>query len=448
MRRRLLLAPVVLAAGCSTAAHVPCLIEQHVAAVAATRVESSIVPCAATDMPTTPADLPGLWQLALTHEPTLREAGAEIEIARGRLIQATKYPNPRIAYRAELLGSSISGKGNEVVEVTQEIVTCHKRPLEIAAAGRGLDGAIVALTARKFDALTRLRRAYYEYQALRYANEINQQVVKSLEQAEAITRKLVEEAKIWSRRDLLRAQALLEQARANSAKQQASINGAWKEVAAVVGVPNLPPPSAPMPLPTLVPTWSDESVRERVLSSHTELAQAALETERARLEYERARAESVPNFAVGAGYGRAYVEETGGLALSLETAIPLWDRKQGLIHEKRARWSQAEAAQRSAATRLNRETADAYARYEGARVQAERLTTVVLPKLEESLKLLREAFDAGGMGLSFADIQLAIDALNDARIKLADTRRDLWRAVADLEGLMQLDLDEPMPTPK
>src|SRR5262249_27764446 len=153
------------------------------------------------------------------------------------------YPNPRITYRGDTIGSDVNAKGTESVEVTQEILTAHKRPLDMAVAGRGLDSAGLGMVGRKFETLTRNRRAYHEYQALGYAVEVTQQVVTSLEQGVEITRKLVEEVKTRPRTDLLRLQALLEQARANAAREHAALDGAWKQVAAEVGVPNLAPPA-------------------------------------------------------------------------------------------------------------------------------------------------------------------------------------------------------------
>src|SRR5439155_21612 len=160
-------------------------------------------------------------------------------------------------------------KGNQTVEVTQEILTAGKRPLDRAAAGRGLDAAVLGLAGRKFEALTRLRRSYYDYQSLAYAQEVNRQVVTALEQGVEITRKLVEEVKTRPRTDLLRLQALLEQARANLARSQAALDGAWKQVAAEVGVPSLAAPPA-APLPATAPAWSAEAIQGRVLSAHTD----------------------------------------------------------------------------------------------------------------------------------------------------------------------------------
>jgi cobalt-zinc-cadmium efflux system outer membrane protein len=444
MRRRWLFAPLVLAAGCATTAdRVPCLIEQEIQSVAPARVEYVVGHIDEAEPLATPSDLPGLWQLALAHNPALREAAAEVELARGRLIQAGTYPNPKVAYHGEGLGSHLQSKGNNTVELSQEIVTAGKRRLDRDAAGRALDAAATALLGRKLDELARVRRAWYDYQSLLRARQVNRDTVKGLEEGVEGTRHLVEDVKSHPFYQLLRLQVLLEQAKINLARSETNVAAAWQQVAAEVGVPDLPPPPSSPALPDAPPQWSAELVKQRVLSANTDLTLAALETDRARLAFERARAEAVPNVTVGVGYNRLFLEETAGVALTLETPIPVWDRRQGLIHEKRARWAQAEAAERSVAGRLSRDIAEAFARYEGARIQVDRLKKVIVPKLEQNLKLVRSGFyEAGAKDLTFLDVQTAVQTLAEARARLADAHRELWKAVADLEGLMQLELGE------
>jgi cobalt-zinc-cadmium efflux system outer membrane protein len=442
MRRGVLLI-LVLTAGCHSAEQVPHLVEAQVAAVAPVKAEPGVVPCAATAaVPEGPLDLAALWQLALAHNPSLREAAASAEAARGKLIQAGKYPNPRFAYHVEGLGSSEGPPGNISVEVSQEIVTAGKRRLDVAANERNLDANMLALLGRKFEVLTRVRRAYYEYLGLANTLQVNREVVRALEEGVEITRKLVEDVKTRPRADLLRLQALLDQAKISQTRTQTNLDAAWKQLAAEVGIASPPAPARLDGLPGAPPAWRAEAVTERVLAANSELRQASLEAERARLEYERARAEAVPNVTVGGGYFRGFIEQTAGGVITVETAIPVWDRKQGLIHETRAKWAQAQAAERTAANRLRRDTAEAFARYEGAREQVDQLTRVVLPRLEESLDLVRKGYQAGAKDLSFADVELAVEALNEARLRIAEARRELWRAVADLQGLMQLDLCE------
>jgi cobalt-zinc-cadmium efflux system outer membrane protein len=434
---------LLLAAGCRSAEQVPHLVEAEVAAIAPVKAEPCVVPCAAAaPAPAGPLDLAALWALALANNPSLREAAAAAEAARGKLVQSAKYPNPRVTYHDEEIGSFEGPPGNLTVEVSQEIVTAGKRRLDVAANQRNLDATMVALLGRKFEVLTRVRRAYYEYLGLAFTLQVNREVVRSLEEGVEVTRKLVEDAKTRPRTDLLRLQALLDQAKINLVRTQTNLDAAWKQLAAEVGVGSLPAPAGGDDLPGAAPAWRAEAVTERVLAANSELRQASLEAERARLEYERARAEAVPNVTVGGGYIRGFVEHTAGGVINVETAIPVWDRKQGLIHEARARWAQAQAAERAAENRLRRDAAEAFAREQGGREQVERLTRVVLPRLEESLDLVRKGYQAGAKDLTFADVQLAVEALNDARLKLADARRELWRAVADLQGLMQLDLCE------
>jgi cobalt-zinc-cadmium efflux system outer membrane protein len=198
-----------------------------------------------------------------------------------------------------------------------------------------------------------------------------------------------------------------------------------------------------------VPKWNEEAVLQRVLTVSADLRQAALEAERARLEYDRAKAGAVPNVQVGGGYVRDFVLEGGsGAIVTLETALPLWDRQQGEIHSAQARWARAQAAQQTTADRLRRETAEAFGRYLGAHQQVERLATEVLPGLQESLRQIREVYEAGKNPEGFVDIQTAVETLNETRLALAEGRRALWEAVADLQGLMQIDVgEEPCQVP-
>src|SRR5262249_33920116 len=155
-----------------------------------------------------------------------------------------------------------------------------------------------------------------------------------------------------------------------------------------------------------------DAVLTRVLETNAELRQAAAEVARAHLEVDRARAEAVPNITGGGGYVRNYPDDRAGGIGSLEAAPPVWDRKPGRIHEAQARLARADAAVVTVATRLTRETAEALGRYQAARQRQERLTTVVLPQLVETLDLVRKGYQVGGAEITFADVLLAQQTLD------------------------------------
>ncbi len=446
--RRLLVGMLVTLAGCQAYhADVAQNVEAQVAAVALARTPPDIVPVkgsAPLPTPPEPLDLPGLWNLALANNPSLREAAASVEAARGRFIQAGKYPNPQIAYSQENIGTPANATGAVRVEITQEVLTAGKRPLDIAINARGLDAAFVRLLGQKFTVLTAIRSAYYDYLGWAYAVRVNEELVTRLEQGLKITRKLVEEARTRPRTDLLQIEGLLAQARLNLTNSQASQAVAWRQLAARIGVQELPMPEALPDLPEKAPAWDAEIVVRRVLSANTNVKQAAVLAEEARLQVERARAAAVPNVTIGGGFVRNFADpeaETGAI-VSVQTSLPLWDRKQGLIHEAEANWAKANAAVGTAATQLSDETAAAFGRYVTARQQVEQLTRDILPRLQESLDLLRKGYQGGAAGVAFTDVLLAEQALLNSRQTLAGARRNLWLAVTELEGLMQLDLGE------
>jgi cobalt-zinc-cadmium efflux system outer membrane protein len=444
--RRLFIPLVSLLAGCRACpVDVAAEVEAQAAAVAPVRATPEALPCGA-DEPAPPEglDLLALWQLALANNPALREAAADVEAARGRLLQAGKYPNPRVGYTEEELGTRQNAAGAIAVVVNQAIVTAGKRGLDVAIAARGTDAASLALLGRKFEVLTRLRRAYYDYLGWRYAVAVDEEVLDALHKGVEITRKQVEEVQLRPRADLLRLQAVLEEAKITRDRSRVSREAAWRQLAAEVGVPGLAVPEAGREWNDAVPQWEAAAVVGRVLAANTELKQAALEADQARLEVERAQAEAVPNVTVGGGYSRNFAENEAGAIVSVETDLPFWDRKQGRGHEARARWAKAQAARRTIALRLHRDTAEAFGRYQAARQQFDGLNKEVLPRLVESLNLVRRSYQAGGAQITFADVLLAEQTLNDTRLRVTEVRRELWRAIADLQGLMELDVDEDM----
>jgi cobalt-zinc-cadmium efflux system outer membrane protein len=415
-------------------------VEAQVAAVAKAQVVPDGVP-PPDPLPALPEslDLSTLWTLALAHNPALREAAADVEAARGQALQARLYPNPRVSYSEESIGTPQAPAGAFVIQITQEIVTAHKRRLDMGIAGQATDVATVALLGRKFDVLTRIRRAYFDYLAWWYTIQAQRQVLATLEQGLSITREQVRQG-FRLEVDLTRLQAVYEDAKSSQERSRINLAASWRQLAAEVGLPQLPPPATPAERAETVPRWDQETVAQRVLAANTDLKQAAAEVERARLEVERTRADAVPNVTVGGGYSRNFAENELGGVVSVETALPLWDRKQGRIQEAEARWARAQAALRTASTRLARDAAEAFGRYQAA-LQQEAALNRIYPLLEKSLNLVREGYKTN-RETTVSDVLLAEEALNDNRLRTQEVRRDLWRAVADLEGLMQLDVGE------
>ncbi|MBI1917989.1 MAG: TolC family protein [Planctomycetes bacterium] len=450
MLRGLALMLLLLTTGCRACYHgIPQQVESRVAEVTRTPVPVDVVPCVAElPPPQGVVDLRSVWELALANNPALRQAGAEVEATRGQVIQAGLYPNPAFVYNQEGVGDRQSPPGTIFLQLRQEIVTAGKLKLDVAIAAQGNNAALLALMVRKYDVLTRVRRAFYGYQVLAYTAKVNDDIVSDLERAVNISKRQVEEAKSRPETDLIRMQTLLADAKVVQQRNRVNLKAAWGVLASEIGLPNLPMPEQSVPLPEASPRWDEPAVNQRVVAANVEIKQALVEAERAKIQVERARAGAIPNVTVGGGYWYNSNGDRPGAVLNAIVPIPVFNRNQGLIYEAQSRYVQAQATVRATETHLTGNTADAWGRYLGARQQAEQLSREIVPGLEKNLKGVRAAYEAGSTKVSFADILLAEQNLNNAKLRLADIYRELWRAVADLEGLMQLDLDEPLISPE
>lgn len=448
--RRWVVLPLLACVGCQVCRVCPAdptpafdAMDRNVASVAVTRSTPEIEVCHATAPTPSPVDLPSFWNLALANNPSLREAAGDVEAARGLLTQAGLYPNPRFVYDQNTIGSRIAPQGNFVLQLNQEIVTGGKRKLDIAVANRAVDVQTLALIGRKFATLTRVRRAYYDYVGVEATVLVNEEIVASLQRGVDVTRRQVEEAKTRPRTDVLRLEALRENAQITLTTNRNSRDAAWRHLAAEVGLPDLPMPAGQPPLlPEAAPTLDIKAFNDRVLTAHSDLKQAMMDSERAYFALERAKAQAIPNVTVGAGYSAENIDSTAGGNISLDVPLPVWDRNQGHIYEAKARFAQTVALQHVTVNRLTQETAAAFARYDSLRQQVERLEKEVLPRFRESQKLLLKGYQAGAEQVTFADVFQSEQDLNATRLTLVEARRNLWLAVADLEGLSQIDVNE------
>ncbi|MCI0642867.1 MAG: TolC family protein [Gemmataceae bacterium] len=386
-------------------------------------------------------DLRSLWSLAQDNLPELREAAADYEAAVGQAIQAGAYPNPRLQYVHDLVGSAVNPRGHVALALHQEIITGGKRQLDRAIAGRHLEQATLALDARRIEMQSRLRRDYYDYLNLLATAQVHRDTIKTIEEALRLSRQLLEKAKLGAQTDILALETLLEEAQSAAEKTNAALHSAWRQLAADVGLADLATPKTIGGLPAQPPSLREDEVWQRVLAAHPALRQAQLDADSARLAWQRARAEAIPNITFGAGYSRDFIEETSGAILSVEAPLPFWDKKTGLVRQAEARLNKAHATLKSTEFKLQREAAEAWARHQAAQRNSDRQQNDIVPRLQKRRDLLRQAYQAAAGKVTFSDVLLAEQALLAARLSQTELRRDMWRAVADLLGLMQKELD-------
>ena len=96
--------------------------------------------------------------------------------------------------------------------------------------------------------------------------------------------------------------------------------------------------------------------------------------------------------------------------------------------------------------RLTERLATAYQQYEASRKTVTLYEKKVLPDATESLRLIRLAFGTGDPKFDFNAVLDAQRTLANARLSLIQARGETWKAVSEIEGLLQRDA-APLPTP-
>src|SRR5438445_1897495 len=79
--------------------------------------------------------LADLEQMALSNNPTLAQAAAEIRAASARKLQAGLYPNPTVGYQGEQIRGDIQGGGEQGFFISQNIVLGRRLGLRREVAG-------------------------------------------------------------------------------------------------------------------------------------------------------------------------------------------------------------------------------------------------------------------------------------------------------------------------
>src|SRR5262245_1032160 len=254
------------------------------------------------------AGLAGLSQAALHSHPSLREAAAAVEAARGKAMQAAKTP-------------------------------------ERCAAEVEVELALLALRGRYFTLLTQVRRARHDFTNRALALQANDLSVASLIQATQTARKLVE-AKRRPRTDLLALEALLEETLIEQKRSRAGLDASWAQLTALAGAPPCPPPSPP-PAPAPVPDFAAlEPIVRRVLGVHTDLKSAEARVRKAGLGLEQ---------ALAARRQPARKEGRKGKEPAADPCV-----KAGKVLQAEAAVAGAEAAREAAARELAARTAEAF----------------------------------------------------------------------------------------
>src|SRR6266496_4419098 len=333
-----------------------------------------------------------LQQSAVEHNPTLKQAQAEIRAAEGRKRQAGLYPNPTVGYQGEQIRGGSQRGGEQGGFIQQDIALGGK----LGAAQRVFEQERRQAEAEREEQLLRVQNAvamaYYQSLAAQETVVIRGTLLKLAQDALATAQQLFNVGQA-DEPDVLQAQVEAGQEEIALVSAQQRRQMLWRSLAAVIGQPNLPFGNLVGKLEEL-PDVDTQLWLENILQNSPAVKIANLSSIRAHAELDRAKREPIPDLQLRAGVqqNRELLEPTGqpiGLQGFAEVGvrIPIFNRNQGSVQAARADIERADLEQQRVQLLLRERSSSVVQNYLTARAAVERYKNQMLPQAEKAYQL-------------------------------------------------------------
>jgi cobalt-zinc-cadmium efflux system outer membrane protein len=238
-----------------------------------------------------------LERLATERNPTIDQADAIARAVSGRQRQARLYPNPIVGYSADDITTREPNRGKHLFWVQQSIITGSKRALVQRAIAQEAVHAEAEQAMQRQRVLNAVRMGFYEVLGAARIVEVRRELARLAREAVDVSEDLYNIGQA-DRPDVLEVTIEAERAEIDRARAESDLERAWRELAAIVGQPDMPYTALAGDLEAELPLVDEAAVREQILRESPELRVARARAEHAMASLARARADRLPNFFV------------------------------------------------------------------------------------------------------------------------------------------------------
>jgi len=217
---------------------------------------------------------------------------------------------------------------------------------------------------------------------------------------------------------------------------------AWKQLAATLGLPQMPPAPldgrADMPIPVI----GFESALDRMLTVHPDVHIGRNMESQARVALRLAQLTPVPDVYLYGTFQKDFTTPNyinTSYNMQLGVPLPLWDRNKGGIVSASGDLMRASQQMRRAQNELTAQLADAFERYETSRIQLQYYRFHILPDLARAYRGVYERHQQEPEEVGFEGVIVAQQNLANAIATYIAALNAQWTAVADLANLMQVE---------
>jgi cobalt-zinc-cadmium efflux system outer membrane protein len=398
-------------------------------------------PAVADDPPHAALTLAALEQIALEHNPTLREANANTDAAQGRAQQAGLYPNPVIGYEGERIGAGGTAGEMQGMFIDQTIVTAGKLRLDRAKYAQEVTQSAALALAQQYRVVNGVRARFYQLLAMQRLLDVRADLLRVAEDAVQTTQELVNVGAA-NKPDLLQAKIEARQERVALENARTQYEAAWRQLAALVGDPSLPPGRLQGDLEAAASLPEFDAALAHLLDASPEIQAARAEATRTQISLKREQVQPIPDVQVRVANGYDFETRRDVTSVQLGLRLPVFDKNQGNIRAARAQVNYADAELCRVELSLRQRLARAYAYYQTARTVVDTYRKDNLPDAKEAYELYLESYRK--RRAAWPQVLVAQRTYFQISVEYTEALDEMRRAEVAILGLLLVDgLDEP-----
>jgi cobalt-zinc-cadmium efflux system outer membrane protein len=384
-----------------------------------------------------PLTLFELQHLAEEYSPAVKSAFAAVQAARGAAYQAGQYPNPTLAFEHDTVETGPAGYPGFFFD--QVIKTGGK--LTVAQAAATMDVLSAELTHRRAraDARNAVRGNYFAVLVALENLRVSDALFRFSEYLYRLQIDLLKSAGLAAGYEPMQLRPLVLQAQLNLLQARNQYHASWRQLAANLGLPDMPPSELEGQIDVPVPVFDYDAVLDR-LRNHTDVLTAQVAIEKAKYTLKQQKLVPLPDVELRLLVQKDYSTPPNQVAHSavFSAQVPLWDQNLGGIRQ--AEWQLAQAAVGPEQTRnaLIGTLADAFNRYQTAR----RAVEIAGQQIRDQVRVYRGIHDRrqrAATEVGFGDLVTAQQTLAGYVTGYVTALGQQWQAVVDVANYLQTE---------
>jgi cobalt-zinc-cadmium efflux system outer membrane protein len=386
--------------------------------------------------------LEDLETMALKNNPTLTQAQAVARTSSGLARQAGLWPNPVVGYLGEQIrGGSFHG-GEQGGFVQQNIVLGGKLHLreQVYEQQRKVDE--IGIEEQKLNIEGAVRVQFYTALAQLRTVEIRRQLLQVAMDAAMTAHQLANVGQADAP-DVLQSEVEAEQAKLKFASSQRQYIQGFRQLAAVVGNPELSLALLEGDLEK-TPEIDADRLLQTLIEQSPSVKRAQQEVSRAEAVLKRNKREAVPDLTLRAGEQQNFEELSGTSksvgAQSFATAtvqIPLFNRNQGNVDAARAELQRDQQEVGRVKLSLMQSAQPILQQYLTSRLEAERYRTQMIPRAQRAYQLYLQKYN--NMAAAYPEVIISQRTLFQLQESYVQALGELWTTAVQLQNYLLAD---------